>query len=122
MLGRFVVALFVVIPLLVGSHRVGAQSGVQRHTRFVLVYGYLRDRHPDTDSTLDVWSKTHKLTYHVSISNSTVVKMHTSVVPRSRLTYNTYVIVTCNKGKNGSLEAVTVHIETPRHSKSKSGA
>ncbi len=58
MFRRFVVAMLVVIPLLVGSHRVLAQSGVQRHSRYVLVYGYIRDRHPDTDSTLDIWSKT----------------------------------------------------------------
>ncbi len=121
MFRRFVVAMLVVIPLLVGSHRVLAQSGVQRHSRYVLVYGYIRDRHPDTDSMLDIWSKTHKTTYHVAMLSSTVVKMHTTVVPRSRLAYNTYVIATCNKGKNGALEAVTVHIETPRHSKRTSG-
>jgi hypothetical protein len=121
MIKRFVVALVVILPLLVGSNFVAAQSGVQRHSRYVLVYGYIRDRHPDSDSTLDLWSKTHRTTYHVSMLSSTVVKVHTTVVPRSRLSYNTYVIATCNKGKNGTLEAVTVHIETPRKTKRKSG-
>ena len=117
MLKRFIVALLVVLPLLVGASGVTAQTRISRHSRYVMVYGYITDRHPESDSTLDLWSKPHKTTYHVAILSSTVIKFHTTVVPRSRLSYNTYVIASCIRGSGGTLEAVTIHIETPRHKK-----
>ena len=82
-----------------------------RHSSHIRVYGYLMDRSPSTDRTLDVYSKTHRTTYHVAMLGSTVVKVLTQVVPRSRLQYKTYVIVTCQRDSRGQLEALTVHIE-----------
>src|SRR5690349_1212552 len=75
---------------------VGAQTIAPRHSRYIMIYGYLRDRHPESDSTIDVWSKTRKTTYHVAIQDRTVFKFHTTIIPRSHLTYNAYVIVSCN--------------------------
>jgi len=85
-----------------------------RRARHPRVYGYLEDGKPSTDSVLDVYSKTHKTTYHVTMMSSTVVMDRTQVVHRASLTKGLYVIVTCQPGSHGTLDALKVHIEHPR--------
>jgi hypothetical protein len=86
----------------------------QIHHRFFMAHGYLHDSHPDRDATLLVWSKTHKLTYQIAVTGSTVFKFHTTVIPRSHLAYNAYVIVSCTGTAPDHLTAVVVHLEVPR--------
>jgi hypothetical protein len=87
------------------------------HHRFFMAHGYLRDKSPATDGTLQVWSKTHKVTYQIAITTATVFKFHTAVIPRSQFHYNDYVIVSCTGTAPDHLTAVLVHLEAPRKKK-----
>lgn len=113
-----VFSLALLAAIMAPTQTVGAASAAKKSSH-IRVYGYLTDRSPATDRTLDVYSKTHRTTYHVAMLGNTVIKVHTQVVPRSRLQYKTYVIVTCQRDSRGQLQALIVHIEYRKASRSK---
>ncbi len=88
-----------------------------RHSRYFMAHGYLRDKRPDSDGTIQVWSKTHKVTYQIAITSKTVFKFHGTAIPRARLHYNDYVIASCTGSAPDHLTAVAVHLEAPRKKK-----
>lgn len=122
---RWLAAAIVAVPLTLTLPLPGAQAAPPDSragaTHHVHVIGYLTDRHPATDNVLDVYSKAHSTTYHVTVTSKTVVKIRTQVVARSRLQYHTRVYANCDRGSGNTLVALTIHIELPRakHSKSK---
>ncbi len=91
----------------------------KRHSTNAHVYGIISDAHPATDAWLLVYSKTHHTTYRVRMTRVTIVKNHTLIVPRAALRSGMRVIVTCQQGANGTLTALTVHIEKATHRSTK---
>jgi hypothetical protein len=111
-----IVATYRLLMIISDPNTADAQAPAIHH-RFFMAHGYLRDKNPATDGTLQVWSKTHKVTYQIAVTTSTAFKFHTAVIPRSRFHYNDYVIVSCTGTAPDKLTAVLVHLEAPRKKK-----
>jgi len=85
-----------------------------RHTR---VYGTITamatsgNGATSTNPVLSVYSKTHRTTSVVALSNDTVVKVRTAVVARNQLHTGVYIIASCGRRSDGMLLALTIHIE-----------
>lgn len=107
------VTLAAAIRPAIAVHQV-ASTPLLRRSRHTIVRGYLTDRQPWSDSTLDVYSKAHRTTYHVEMTRSTVVKLHGQVVPRAALRSGQYVFATCDRS-GSTLVAIRVTIVV-RHS------
>jgi len=99
---------------LIVAHRPAVADVSVRRTR---VYGTITaiatsgNGATSTSPVLSVYSKTHRTTSVVALSNDTVVKVRTAVVARNQLHTGVYIIASCGRRSDGMLLALTIHIE-----------
>ncbi len=108
-------------PRTIGAH---ASSGVAHRpvavddsVRHIRVYGTITAMTTSgngataTNPVLSVYSKTHRTTAQMALSNDTVVKVRTTAVARNQLHTGVYIIASCGRRSDGMLLALTIHIE-----------
>ena len=107
-------------PALASQSRLTSVHTAVRRTTHVRIIGTLNAvvEKPDGTGLLKIYGKTHG-TRTVYLTPDTIVKKRTLRVTRSALQKGMYVLATCQHGAKGALEAISVHIETPRTRKKK---